>query len=130
MDATRKTVKISVQKQPYKHKGVEGLSSTRTLLADASDATPISSPLTPLLTSNTGNKEAEKATSKPSTFQAILKGIKQSTTFSVIGISFEIVGLLLANRTTVRTITVVVQQLYVAAEQLNSCWDNQCIVFS
>ncbi|PHU16671.1 hypothetical protein BC332_12366 [Capsicum chinense] len=46
-----------------------GLSSSRTLLAD--DATPISSPLTPLLTSSTGSTEAEKAIS-------VLKGIKQS----------------------------------------------------
>ncbi|PHT54576.1 hypothetical protein CQW23_09038, partial [Capsicum baccatum] len=53
-----------------------GLSSSRTLLAD--DATPISSPLTPLLTSSTGSTEAEKAISKPSKVQAVLKGIKQS----------------------------------------------------
>ncbi|XP_059308979.1 uncharacterized protein LOC132060102 [Lycium ferocissimum] len=55
-----------------------GLSGSRTLLADSSaDATPISSPLTPLLTS-TGSTEAEKAASKPSKVQAVLKGIKQS----------------------------------------------------
>ncbi|KAM3280685.1 hypothetical protein P3S67_027705 [Capsicum chacoense] len=53
-----------------------GLSSSRTLLAD--DATPISSPLTPLLASSTGSTEAEKAISKPSKVQAVLKGIKQS----------------------------------------------------
>ncbi|XP_060185190.1 uncharacterized protein LOC132614688 [Lycium barbarum] len=51
-----------------------GLSGSRTLSADA---TPISSPLTPLLTS-TGSTEAEKAASKPSKVQAVLKGIKQS----------------------------------------------------
>lgn len=53
-----------------------GLSSSRTLLAE--DATPVSSPLTPMLPSSTGSTEAEKAISKPSKVQAILKGIKQS----------------------------------------------------
>lgn len=72
------TVSSGISRPLYQYLQHLGLSSTRTLLADASDATPISSPLTPLLTSNTGNKEAEKATSKPSTVQAILKGIKQS----------------------------------------------------
>ncbi|KAH0685593.1 hypothetical protein KY284_016146 [Solanum tuberosum] len=51
------------------------LSSSRTLLAD--DATPVSSPLTPLLTSSTSSTEAEKAITKPSKVQAVLKGIKQ-----------------------------------------------------
>ncbi|KAI5679667.1 hypothetical protein M9H77_00894 [Catharanthus roseus] len=47
--------------------------SSRTLLAD-SDATPVSSPL--LIDS--GKTETEKAVSKPSKVQAVLKGIKQS----------------------------------------------------
>ncbi|KAI3447371.1 hypothetical protein Pfo_004036 [Paulownia fortunei] len=52
--------------------------SSRSLLADSSEATPISSPLMPALPSSTGNTETQKAISKPSKVQAVLKGIKQS----------------------------------------------------
>ncbi|KAK6126521.1 hypothetical protein DH2020_039755 [Rehmannia glutinosa] len=52
--------------------------SSRILLADSSEATPISSPLIPALPSSTGTTETPKAISKPEKVQAILKGIKQS----------------------------------------------------
>ncbi|ONH95834.1 hypothetical protein PRUPE_7G091500 [Prunus persica] len=53
-----------------------GISSSRTLLAEE---TPSPSPLTPLLTSNTGKDEEhkQKSLTKPDKVQAILKGIKQ-----------------------------------------------------
>ncbi|EYU26843.1 hypothetical protein MIMGU_mgv1a023190mg [Erythranthe guttata] len=52
--------------------------NSRSLLAESSEATPISSPLIPYIPSSTGNTETQKAITKPSTVQAILKGIKQS----------------------------------------------------
>ncbi|KAK6152236.1 hypothetical protein DH2020_014871 [Rehmannia glutinosa] len=52
--------------------------SSRILLADSSEVTPISSPLIPALPSSTGTTETPKAISKPEKVQAILKGIKQS----------------------------------------------------
>ncbi|XP_020549511.1 uncharacterized protein LOC110011993 [Sesamum indicum] len=52
--------------------------SSRSLFAESSEATPVSSPLIPALPSSTGNTETQKAISKPSKVQAILKGIKQS----------------------------------------------------
>ncbi|KAL3536008.1 hypothetical protein ACH5RR_004469 [Cinchona calisaya] len=55
-----------------------GFTSSRKLLADSSNETPISSPLTPALALNSGKVEPEKAVSKPSKVQAVLKGIKQS----------------------------------------------------
>ncbi|KAA8518440.1 hypothetical protein F0562_015914 [Nyssa sinensis] len=55
-----------------------GFSSSRKLLADSTDATPIPSPLTPVLTLNSGTTENQKAVAKPSKVQAVLKGIKQS----------------------------------------------------
>ncbi|KAL0333564.1 UNVERIFIED_CONTAM: 50S ribosomal protein L22, chloroplastic [Sesamum angustifolium] len=51
--------------------------SSRSLLAESSEATPVSSPLIPALPSSTGNTETQKAISKPSKVQAVLKGIKQ-----------------------------------------------------
>ncbi|XP_062003392.1 large ribosomal subunit protein uL22c-like [Rosa rugosa] len=53
-----------------------GISSSRNLLAEE----PVSSPLTPLLTSTSAKAEEhnQKSLTKPSTVQAILKGIKQS----------------------------------------------------
>lgn len=75
----RNTLSPCISRPLYQYLQHLGLSSSRTLLADSSaDATPISSPLTPLLTSSTGSAEAEKAISKPSKVQAVLKGIKQS----------------------------------------------------
>ncbi|KAL8166967.1 hypothetical protein V2J09_008466 [Rumex salicifolius] len=53
------------------------ISTSRQLLAN-SDATPIPSPLTPLLGPSTGNSETQAAVSKPDKVQAVLKGIKQS----------------------------------------------------
>ncbi|XP_071707389.1 uncharacterized protein [Rutidosis leptorrhynchoides] len=53
-----------------------GFASTRRLLS--SEATPGPSPLTPQLAIGSGQTEAEKAISKPSKVQAILKKIKQS----------------------------------------------------
>lgn len=57
----------------------QGISSSRKFLADASDEAPIRSPLTPVLALNSGKDEdqKQKALSKPSTVQAVLKGIKQ-----------------------------------------------------
>ncbi|XP_015900442.3 uncharacterized protein LOC107433646 [Ziziphus jujuba] len=57
-----------------------GVSSSRKLLADASEETPVRSPLTPVLALNSGKDEdqKQKALSKPSKVQAVLKGIKQS----------------------------------------------------
>ncbi|KAF5757473.1 hypothetical protein HanXRQr2_Chr17g0827121 [Helianthus annuus] len=52
-----------------------GFTSTRRLLS--SDATAGASPLTPTLANRYGQAEAEKAVSKPSKVQAILKNIKQ-----------------------------------------------------
>lgn len=55
---------------------MQGFFSSRSLLAeDISNMEPISSPLTPLL--GDGKTKAKDATSKPSTVQAIKKGIKQ-----------------------------------------------------
>ncbi|GKU91124.1 hypothetical protein SLEP1_g5041 [Rubroshorea leprosula] len=54
-----------------------GISSSRMLLAGPSEETPIPSPLTPTLALGSGKTE-EKAVSKPSNVQAVLKGIKQS----------------------------------------------------
>ncbi|KAL9254014.1 Large ribosomal subunit protein uL22-like protein [Drosera capensis] len=55
------------------------ISTTRKLLADSSsDATPISSPLTPLLTSGSGEARNQAVIAKPDKVQAVLKGINQS----------------------------------------------------
>lgn len=59
------------------HLLLQGFTGTRSLLTDASDATPISSPLMPALPSSTGNTETQKAICKTSRVQAALKGIKQ-----------------------------------------------------
>lgn len=55
-----------------------GFTSSRKLLADSSDATPVSSPFTPALALESGKSENEKEVCKRSKVQAILKGIKQS----------------------------------------------------
>lgn len=55
-----------------------GFTSSRRLLVESSDATPVSSPLIPVLPSSTGNTETQKVISKPSKVQAVLKKIKQS----------------------------------------------------
>lgn len=56
---------------------LQGISSSRNLLANSSDETPISSPLTPRLAIDSGKAEDKKVISKPATVQAVLKGIKQ-----------------------------------------------------
>ncbi|KAG6628202.1 50S ribosomal protein L22, chloroplastic-like [Carya illinoinensis] len=57
-----------------------GISSSRKLLADLSEESAIPSPLTPVLALNSGKSDDQnqKAVSKPSKVQAVLKGIKQS----------------------------------------------------
>ncbi|KAI4294959.1 hypothetical protein MLD38_040755 [Melastoma candidum] len=55
-----------------------GISSSRILLADSAEATPISSPLTPALPLPSGSAEEQKVIAKRSKVQAVLKGIKQS----------------------------------------------------
>ncbi|KAF3942992.1 hypothetical protein CMV_030412 [Castanea mollissima] len=57
-----------------------GISSSRKLLAESSEEAAIPSPLTPVLaiSSGKGEDQNQKAVSKPSTVQAVLKGIKQS----------------------------------------------------
>lgn len=52
-----------------------GISSTRKLLANSSDETPVSSPL---LAIEIGKADDQKVVSKPAKVQAVLKGIKQS----------------------------------------------------
>ncbi|KAK4754494.1 hypothetical protein SAY87_002598 [Trapa incisa] len=54
------------------------ISTSRKLLADSSESTPVSSPLTPALITSSGTTEGQKAVSKLSKVQAVLKGIKQS----------------------------------------------------
>lgn len=57
---------------------MQGFTSSRILLANISDETPIPSPLTPQLALTSGKDEAKEAvTSKPSKVQAVLKNIKQ-----------------------------------------------------
>ncbi|XP_051114396.1 50S ribosomal protein L22, chloroplastic-like [Andrographis paniculata] len=55
-----------------------GFTSSRRLLADSAEATPVSSPLIPALPSSAGGAETQKAIIKPKTVQAVLKKIKQS----------------------------------------------------
>ncbi|KAL8229660.1 hypothetical protein R6Q57_014560 [Mikania cordata] len=66
----------NVAKPLYHYFQQLGFISTRRLLS--TDATPGPSPLTPTLAIGDGQAEAEKAVSKPSKVQAILKNIKQS----------------------------------------------------
>ncbi|KAK6931931.1 Ribosomal protein L22/L17 [Dillenia turbinata] len=55
-----------------------GVSTSRKLLADSSDLTPVPSPLIPVLPLSNAETEMPKAISKRSKVQAVLKGIKQS----------------------------------------------------
>ncbi|CAI9097557.1 OLC1v1034020C2 [Oldenlandia corymbosa var. corymbosa] len=55
-----------------------GFTTSRMLLSESSNETPVSSPLLTPLALESGKVEPEKAVSKPETVQAILKGIKQS----------------------------------------------------
>ncbi|GAB4859885.1 hypothetical protein Ancab_011366 [Ancistrocladus abbreviatus] len=56
-----------------------GVCTSRKLLADSSsDATPVPSPLTPVLATSAGKAENQAVVAKPDKVQAVLKGIKQS----------------------------------------------------
>lgn len=68
----------SVTRPSYLYLQQSGISSSRTLLADTSEEKPIPSPLTPALALTSGKPEEQKALSKPSKVQAVLKGVKQS----------------------------------------------------
>jgi large subunit ribosomal protein L22 len=58
---------------------IQGISSSRKLLAESPEEAAVPSPLTPVLALNSGKSEDQnqKAVSKPSKVQAVLKGIKQ-----------------------------------------------------
>lgn len=67
---------------------IQGISTSRTLLADSSEEAPVRSPLTPVLALNSGKTEdqQQKAVSKPAKVQAVLKNIKQvqaATAFTI-----------------------------------------------
>ncbi|KAJ8632111.1 hypothetical protein MRB53_025447 [Persea americana] len=58
-----------------------GISNTRKLLTESSsdaNATPVPSPLTPVLALNSGKEETQAVVNKPSKVQAVRKNIKQS----------------------------------------------------
>ncbi|KAL2481760.1 Ribosomal protein L22p/L17e family protein [Abeliophyllum distichum] len=74
----RNSVSPTFSSQLHQYIQKLGFSSSRRLLVEASDATPISSPLIPALPSSTGNTGTQKVISKPSKVQAVLKNIKQS----------------------------------------------------
>ncbi|KAJ0837096.1 putative ribosomal protein L22, bacterial/chloroplast-type [Helianthus annuus] len=65
-----------------------GFTSTRRLLS--SDATAGASPLTPTLANRYGQAEAEKAVSKPSKVQAILKNIKQVLHYAINSVIYRL----------------------------------------
>ncbi|KAF5737396.1 39S ribosomal protein L22 mitochondrial [Tripterygium wilfordii] len=68
----------NVSRPFYRYLQESGISSSRKLLAGASDEKPIASPLTPTLALSSGKSENQKAASKPAKVQAVLKDIKQS----------------------------------------------------
>ncbi|KAL5739863.1 hypothetical protein ACOSP7_028757 [Xanthoceras sorbifolium] len=68
----------NISRPLYQYLQQLGISSSRKLLANSSDETPISSPLTPVLAIGSGKAEDQKAVIKPAKVQAVLKGIKQS----------------------------------------------------
>ncbi|OMO50147.1 Ribosomal protein L22/L17 [Corchorus capsularis] len=74
-DAPDPIVEIINFKEPLSN---EGISTSRNLLAGASEETPISSPLTPVLAINSGKTEEKKVAPNRSKVQAVLKNIKQS----------------------------------------------------
>ncbi|PPS12894.1 hypothetical protein GOBAR_AA07733 [Gossypium barbadense] len=57
---------------------VEGISTSRKLLAGSSEETPISSPLTPVLAIDSGKTKEKKVVANRTKVQAVLKKIKQS----------------------------------------------------
>ncbi|XP_021657059.2 uncharacterized protein LOC110647500 isoform X1 [Hevea brasiliensis] len=74
-----KSPSANVLRPFYQYLQQSGISSSRKLLADSFEETPIRSPLTPALTPlSSGKTKEQKAVSKPSKVQAVLKGIKQS----------------------------------------------------
>ncbi|KAL7606002.1 hypothetical protein Lser_V15G15950 [Lactuca serriola] len=76
MQLLRVPPSINVSRPLYHYFHQLGFTSTRRLLS--SEATPGPSPLTPTLAIGSGKAEPEKAVSKPSKVQAVLKDIKQS----------------------------------------------------
>ncbi|KAK4432639.1 50S ribosomal protein L22 [Sesamum alatum] len=78
LSSLRNSIYPTISRPLYLYLQKLEFTSSRSLLADSSEATPVSSPLIPALPSSTGNTETQKAISKPSKVQAILKGIKQS----------------------------------------------------
>ncbi|KAG8648745.1 hypothetical protein MANES_08G035900v8 [Manihot esculenta] len=73
-----KSPSANVLRPFYQYVQQSGISSSRKLLADSFEETPIRSPLTPALTPLSGGTTKEqKAVSKTSKVQAVLKGIKQ-----------------------------------------------------
>ncbi|KAL3825666.1 hypothetical protein ACJIZ3_021695 [Penstemon smallii] len=78
LSSLQNSLSPSISRPLYQYIQKLNITSTRRLLSESSDATPVSSPLIPALPASTGNTEAQKAISKPSKVQAILKGIKQS----------------------------------------------------
>ncbi|EEF38295.1 50S ribosomal protein L22 [Ricinus communis] len=74
-----KSPSTNISRSFYQYLQQSGISSSRKLLADSSEQTPIRSPLTPALTPlSSGKTEEKKAICKQSKVQAVLKNIKQS----------------------------------------------------
>ncbi|VFQ88888.1 unnamed protein product [Cuscuta campestris] len=74
-NSMRNLLRPCIPRTSFQYLQTSGLSGSRAL---RDDATPVSSLLTPQITSGDGKTEAGKAILKPSTVQAVLKGIKQS----------------------------------------------------
>ncbi|KDP36085.1 hypothetical protein JCGZ_08729 [Jatropha curcas] len=74
-----KSPSANISRPFYQYLQQSGISSSRKLLAGSSEETPVHSPLTPALTPlSSGTTKEQRAVTKPSTVQAVLKGIKQS----------------------------------------------------
>ncbi|KAI4347335.1 hypothetical protein L6164_008153 [Bauhinia variegata] len=80
LQRTWRTPLPSISRPFYHYFQQQGISSSTKLLANSSEETPVSSPLTPLSLLGTGKSEdqTQKQVTKPSKVQAVLKGIKQS----------------------------------------------------
>ncbi|XP_057805246.1 uncharacterized protein LOC131020456 isoform X1 [Salvia miltiorrhiza] len=78
LTSLRNSLFPTISRSPFLYTQKLEFTSSRSLLA--AEGTPTSSPLLPALPSSTGagNTETQKAISKPSKVQAVLKGIKQS----------------------------------------------------
>lgn len=73
-----KSPAVSIPRSLCQYMQQMGISSSRKLQAGPSEETPIPSPLSPVLQLGSGKTDDKKSVSKPSTVQAVLKGIKQS----------------------------------------------------